>query len=101
MGLTTAGRGNDRSGSERGVDIRPLLPEYHSTVYRDSFDTGDISGSGAAAGIIGDPTVVGVGRTNLHTGDREGGRRKGGVGGGGGEGGQWRYGFWGRQEVSE
>ena len=78
-----------------------MRPEYRSTVYRELFYTGDISGGLAAAGGMGDQTVVVSGRPHLHKGDQEGDRRNGGVGGGGVEGGRSRYDDGGRQEAVE
>ena len=56
-----------------------MPPEYSSTLYRESFDTGYVSSSGAAAGGTGDPKVVVARRPHLRTGGWEGGRSNGGV----------------------
>ena len=50
VGLTTDGRVNGGSGSGVGGDVRPPPPEYRSTVYRNSYNTGAMSGGGAAYG---------------------------------------------------
>ena len=57
----TTGRGDGISGSGGGGYVRSLPPEYRSIVYYDSSDTGAMSDSGALAGGMSDPTVVGSG----------------------------------------
>ena len=88
MDLPTSVRSDDGSGFGGGVDLRPPLSEYRSTVYHDSSDTVAMSRGGAAARGMGDPTVVGSGRDQICTGGLDGEGTYKGVVGGGGEVGQ-------------
>ena len=101
MGLPTTVFSDDRSWFGGGGEIRTTPPEYHSIVYRDSSNTGTMSGSEFSAGGAGDLSVVGAGHPQLRTGIREGGGRSRGVGGGVLEGGRLIYGGGGRRLVTE
>ena len=68
-------------------DICTLLPEFHSPVYHDSYDTGYISGGRMADGSMGNTSVVGAGRSKHRPMEREYSK----VGDGGRDGVQIRY----------
>ena len=59
MDLTTTGCGNEVSGFGRSRYVYPTPPEYRRQVYRNSSDTGAMSGGGATDRIAGDMAVVG------------------------------------------
>ena len=82
MGLTTAGRVDDGSGSWGGGDVHPPLSEYWHPVYCYSDDIRAMSGGGATEGRIVDDEMVGSGRPQLRPGGD--GDRGGWVGGKGG-----------------
>ena len=62
MVIPAPGRNNGGGGARVGGDICPPPPEHHRPVYRDSSDTGAMSGRGTAAGIMGVTIVVVAGR---------------------------------------
>ena len=59
--LPSSGCRDGGGGTRGGGYIIHLPPEYHRQLYRDSYDTGVMSGNITSAGSTGDMAVVGAG----------------------------------------